>query len=147
LEQLAIDEHIRIRAAVLDAIEAHARRDAPDECCGLLIASAGVVEAAVPAINRASDPRRRYEIDPRDYLALVKRLRGSDDLVIGGYHSHPRSEPEPSPTDTEMAFGEFLYLIGGPVDGTVPFTVRAWRFASGNFRPVRLVPEPQEPQT
>jgi proteasome lid subunit RPN8/RPN11 len=140
-------EGIRIRRAVLDAIEAHARRDAPDECCGLLIAAAGVVEAAVPVVNQAPDRSRRYEIDPREYLALVKRLRGGDDVVIGGYHSHPRSAPEPSPTDREMAFGEFLYLIGGPVGGAVPFTVRAWRFVSGNFLEARLVPEPQEPQT
>ena len=132
---------------MLDAIEAHARRAAPDECCGLLIASGGVIEAALPVENRAAEPHRRYEIDPRDYLALVKQLRGSDDQVIGGYHSHPRSLPEPSPTDREMAFGDFLYLIAGPVDGSAPFAVRAWRFASGNFHPLRLVPEPQEPQT
>jgi proteasome lid subunit RPN8/RPN11 len=142
-----IDGPIRISRAVLDAIEAHARAEAPRECCGLLIASGGTIEAALPVENRAADPHRRYEIDPRDYLALVKRLRGSDDQVIGGYHSHPRSMPEPSATDREMAFGEFLYLIAGPVEGTVPFSVRAFRFASGNFQPLRLVPQPQEPQT
>lgn len=144
---MASDEPIRISRAVLDAIEAHARTAAPAECCGLLISSAGVIEAAVPVSNRAAEPHRRYEIDPRDYLALVKRLRGTDDVVIGGYHSHPRSMPEPSATDLEMAFGEFLYLIAGPIGGTVPFEVRAYTFASGNFLPLRLVPLPEEPQT
>lgn len=142
-----IEEPIRIARAVLDAIEAHARTEAPRECCGLLIASGGIIEAAVPVQNRAAEPHRRYEIDPRDYLALVKQLRGTDDLVIGGYHSHPRSMPEPSATDRDMAFGEFLYLIAGPVEGAVPFAVRAYRFVSGNFQPLLLVPQPQEPQT
>lgn len=113
----------------------------------MLVARGGVIDEAVPTENRAAEPHRRYEIDPRDYLALLKRLRGTDDLVIGGYHSHPRSLPEPSAADREMAFGDFLYLIAGPLDGAAPVGVRAWRFAAGNFQPLRLVPLPEEPQT
>jgi proteasome lid subunit RPN8/RPN11 len=140
-------EQVRIRREVLEAIEAHARASAPAECCGLLIARGGVIEEAVALENRAAEPRRRYEIDPRDYLAQLKRLRGTGDVVIGAYHSHPRSAPDPSPTDRELAFGDFLYLIAGPVVGSTRPAVRAWRLVSGNFQPLRLVPEAQEPQT
>jgi desampylase len=138
-----IDESIHIRRSVLAAIEEHARGAAPDECCGLLIARDGRIDESVPTKNMAAEPSRRYEIDPRDYLAAIKRCRGTDDLVIGAYHSHPRSEPEPSPTDRAAAFGDFLYLIAGPVSPE-SFEIRAYRLRGGNFQPVALVPDPEE---
>jgi hypothetical protein len=36
-DTLAAVQTVRIRAFVLDAIIAHAQRDAPNECCGLLV--------------------------------------------------------------------------------------------------------------
>lgn len=132
---------------MLAAIEAHARAAAPAECCGLVIARAGCIDEAIPVENRAADPERRYEIDPRDYLDAVKRCRGTEATVLGGYHSHPRSAPEPSAADREAAFSEFLYLIAGPVAGQEVFAIRAYRLAHGNFRSVGLVPDPEEPQT
>lgn len=142
-----IDESIRVRPTVLAAIETHTRTAAPAECCGLLIARDGCIGEAVPVENRAADRFRRYEIDPRDYLDAIKRCRTTDAIVIGAYHSHPRSLPEPSPTDREAAFGDFLYLIAGPVVGSAPFAIRAYRLSGGNFRSVGLVPDPEEPQT
>jgi proteasome lid subunit RPN8/RPN11 len=142
-----IEESIRIRSAVLAAIAAHARHEAPDECCGLLIARNGRIEEAVAVENQAADPSRRYEIAPAEYLAAIKRCRGTDAIVIGAYHSHPRSRPEPSATDREAAFSDFLYLIAGPVAGAEPLDIRGYRLREGNFRSVGLVPDPEEPKT
>jgi len=139
-------EVIRIRPAVLRQIEAHARAASPAECCGLLIARRGRIEEAIEVQNRAADPLRRYEIDPRDYLQALKRCRGTDALVLGAYHSHPRSAPEPSPRDLEQAFHDFLYLIAGPAGPSELLAIRAYRLAEGNFRAVALVPDPEEPQ-
>jgi proteasome lid subunit RPN8/RPN11 len=141
-----IDESICIRREVLAAIEQHARATAPDECCGLLIARHGCIDEVVAARNEAVDRLRRYEISPREYLDAIKRCRGSDAVVIGAYHSHLRSGPEPSPADREAAFSEFLYLIAGPV-AAAGFAIKAYRLRDGNFQPVRLVPDPEEPQT
>jgi proteasome lid subunit RPN8/RPN11 len=132
---------------VLLAIEAHARAAAPKECCGLVVARSGCIDEAVPVENCADDPERRYEIHPRDYLDAIKRYRGTDATVIGAYHSHPHSLPEPSATDLEAAFSDYLYLIAGPVTGSGAFAIRAYRLTDGNFRPVGLVPDPEEPQT
>jgi proteasome lid subunit RPN8/RPN11 len=142
-----IDESIRIRRTVLAAIERHARAAAPEECCGLLIAREGCIDEAIAVENQAADPVRQYEVAPRDYLEAIRRFRGTDALVIGCYHSHPRSSPEPSPTDLAMAFCDFLYLIAGRSDSGSQPMVRAYRLRNGNFQPVALVPEPEEPQT
>lgn len=136
------DETIRIRPEVLAAIEQHARAAAPAECCGLLIARDGRIDELVEAENQAADPIRHYEISPRDYLDAIKRCRGTDAIVIGAYHSHPRSAPDPSPTDLASAFSDFLYVIAGPVGGPLALVIRAYRLKSGNFHPLNLVPDP-----
>ena len=131
---------------VLDLIAEQARHEAPNECCGLLIGSGGRIDRAVPLRNRAADPLCRYEIDPRDFLAALKQCRGTGDAVVGAYHSHPRSSVEPSESDRAEAFGDFLYLIAGPVANDVPLRIEAFRLENGNFRRVGLVPEPKEPE-
>jgi proteasome lid subunit RPN8/RPN11 len=132
---------------VLEAIANHARHDAPRECCGLLIGHEDRIEEAEPVVNRAADPLRRYEIDPNDFLAAVKRCRGTTRSVVGVYHSHPRTDAEPSESDCAEAFGPFLYIIAGPVAAEAPAPVRAYRWENGNFRSICLVPDAQEPET
>ena len=131
---------MRVRRSVLDAIEAHARAEAPRECCGLLLGDAGEVREAVATANVAAEPLRRYEISPADHFALIRRCRdaGSGPAIVGGYHSHPRSLPEPSATDLEQAFLEFVYLIAGPVDGSAPLSIRAYQLIAGRLDPVTL---------
>jgi proteasome lid subunit RPN8/RPN11 len=131
--------------SVLDRIAEHARRDAPRECCGLLIGGASRIDEALALENRAVDPLRRYEIDPRDYLAAVKRCRGTAHEVIGAYHSHVHSSAEPSATDLAEAVNGFLYLIAGPLAGNVPLQIRAYRLMGGNFQTLRLVPDAEDP--
>ena len=135
---------MRVLRTVLNTITAHARRDVPRECCGLLIGTDTEVTEAVPASNEADDPLRRYEVSPIAHLAQIRRCRelakatGVDVGVVGAYHSHPRSAPEPSPTDREQAFEDFLYLIAGPVEDAPP-DVRAYRLRNGHFEAVELI--------
>jgi proteasome lid subunit RPN8/RPN11 len=133
-----------IAADALRAIVARARRDAPKETCGLLVGKEGHVLEAVETANAADDPTRHYEIRPEDYFAQIKRCRtvsersGERYAVLGAYHSHPRSAPEPSPTDLAQAFEEFLYVIAGPSAGGME--VRAYTLVNGTFEAVALVP-------
>jgi len=141
-------ERMRVLRAVLDAIAAHARRDSPRECCGLLIGTEDDVIEAVATGNVAAEPLRHYQVSPIDHFAQIKRYRelGTERAtavnVIGVYHSHPHSAPKPSPTDLEEAFEDFLYLIAGPVDGSAPLTIRAYRLQAGQFEDVQLAPIP-----
>jgi proteasome lid subunit RPN8/RPN11 len=138
---------IRCAPGVLESIAEHARRAAPHECCGLLIGDERRIAEAQPVENRAADASRRYEIDPRDLLAAMKRLRGTRQAVIGAYHSHPLSSATPSESDHAEAFSDFLYVIAGPVALPLPVPIEAYRLEHGNFRRIRLVPDAEEPET
>jgi proteasome lid subunit RPN8/RPN11 len=135
---------MRIRRTVIDAIREHAHRDSPYECCGLLIGTAGEVLEAVATANVAADPLRRYEVSPVEHFAQIRRCRdayahGATLLaVVGVYHSHPCSSPEPSPTDWERAFEDFLYVIAGPV-GRQPMEVRGYQLIGGHFARADLI--------
>lgn len=141
---------VRIRAAVLQEIVAHAREHAPDECCGLLVGPAalvepssagGVLDEAVRTTNVERGPTR-YQIDPREHLALQKRLRGTGRAVAGAYHSHPHSSAVPSLSDLAEAFyPELVYVIVSLADPDRP-EVRGWRIADAVAVEVVLVSTP-----
>ena len=124
---------------------AHARRDAPHECCGLLVGRSGEILEAVPASNGAPEPTRRYEISPVDYFAQIRRCRrinvaqSERFAVVGAYHSHPRGGAEPSETDAAEAFRDFLFLIVGLAPSIGGMEIRAYAFDDGRLTPVQLI--------
>ena len=102
---------MRILEGVLASIVDHARRDAPNECCGLLIGTADLIDEAVAATNILAHPSR-YQLDPRAHIDANRRLRGTARAVVGAYHSHPRTPALPSPRDVaEANYPEFVWLI------------------------------------
>jgi proteasome lid subunit RPN8/RPN11 len=114
---------------------AHARREHPNECCGLLAGSGDLIDQCVPARNiRAS--ATRYLIDPQDHFALIRRLRGTSRQILGAYHSHPSSPAVPSATDlAEAQYPDFVWVIVSLADPNAP-DVRAYRIDAGRFEEV-----------
>jgi proteasome lid subunit RPN8/RPN11 len=102
---------VQIARAVLDAIVAHARAEAPLECCGLLIGSQGSIDESHPAKNLRGS-RVTFEVDPAAHFAAIRRARASGRAVVGAYHSHPASDAIPSQTDVrEASDPQFLHVI------------------------------------
>ena len=135
---------MRVRREVLEAIVAHARRESPRECCGLLVGDSHQAIEAVAVTNVAEEPLRQYEVSPVEHLAQIKRCRersssGAPLDVIGAYHSHPRSQARPSPTDLERACQDFLFVIAGPVSEAADVPVRGYRLSGTQFEEVDLV--------
>jgi proteasome lid subunit RPN8/RPN11 len=105
------DPGFRIGSAVLDAIVAHARAEAPAECCGMLLGRDYSIDEAVPAKNIAASSTR-FLIDPKDHIDARRMARVRSLEVVGFYHSHPHSPAWPSPADVaEAAYPEAVYLI------------------------------------
>ncbi len=127
---------IRIHAEVLSSVRAHALRELPNECCGLLVGTGDVIDEAVPAPNVLSSASR-YRLDPRVHLETNRRLRGTPRAIVGAYHSHPRSPAVPSPRDlAEAHYPEFVWLIVSLE--TAAARSRAYRIVGGCAEELQL---------
>lgn len=124
---------MRIAAAQLDALVAHARDEAPNECCGYVRAADGAVEEVFRARNLRNS-RYGYELDPQSLLAANEL--DDEGYQVAIYHSHPQSAAEPSQTDINLAhYPHWLYLI---VSLEAEAEVRAWRIADGRVEEEEL---------
>ena len=95
---------LTIDRATRDAIVEHARRDHPDEACGVVAGPAGSDRPArhVPMLNAAMSPTF-YEFDPGDLLKLYREMDDNDEEPVVIYHSHTATEAYPSRTDISLA--------------------------------------------
>lgn len=128
---------MRISRALVDEMVAHAREDAPNECCGMVASRDGEAIRVERARNAAASPLR-YEVDPRDQFRIQERIE-DEALELGAiYHSHTRSEPYPSQTDINLALTPdgrdelwpgTLYVIVGVAGEQAQ--VRAYEIAAG----------------
>ena len=120
---------MRISQALLDEIVEHARAEAPNECCGMIATQDGVAVAVHRARNAAASPLR-YEMDGMEQYKIQTEIEDGGYELGAIYHSHTRSDPEPSQTDINLAFyPDALYVIVG-VKGE-EHDVRAWRIVDG----------------
>ena len=121
-----------------EAIVAHAIREAPRECCGIISGRYGAPVQVYETRNIA-EGNRLYEIDPQQLIDLEFRLlpeQGSQIIAI--YHSHPESQAYPSPTDVELAFWpDAIYLICSLADRERP-NVRGFHIRDGLIHEVTL---------
>ncbi len=115
----------------------HARRDAPREACGLIAGKANIAQRIIPLPNAASDPEKRYLIDPSAYIKTLTALEKEGLSLVGFYHSHPKGDPIPSPTDIrEAAYPDAVYVIAG-LRGEKP-ALSAWRIRYGQVESVEI---------
>jgi proteasome lid subunit RPN8/RPN11 len=127
---------MRIARRLFDELVAHARADAPNECCGMIASRDGEAVAVHRATNTAASPLR-YVIDGKEQYQIQTAIEDAG-LDLGAiYHSHTRSAPEPSETDINLAFyPETLYVIVGVKDEEPD--VRAWSIVDGKVTPAPL---------
>jgi proteasome lid subunit RPN8/RPN11 len=122
--------------ATYDAIVAHARRDHPDEACGVVAGPAGSdrPERFIPMLNAAMSPTF-YEFDSADLLALYREMDERDEEPVVVYHSHTATQAYPSRTDIALAQepGAHYVLVStrecGNDEGPVEF--RSYRIVDG----------------
>jgi proteasome lid subunit RPN8/RPN11 len=102
---------MRIERALADEIVEHARKDDPNECCGMFGIDGDRVVSVYRAENIHHSPTR-FEIDGRDVMRMTQEIEDRG-WSMGLYHSHTKSRAFPSQTD--INFAEFwpgvLWLI------------------------------------
>ncbi|MBA2532496.1 MAG: M67 family metallopeptidase [Nocardioidaceae bacterium] len=95
---------LTIDQGIHDAIVAHARRDHPDEACGVVAGPAGSDRPTrhLPMLNAAMSPTF-YEFDATDLLRLYQDMDARDEELVIIYHSHTATPAYPSRTDIALA--------------------------------------------
>ncbi len=144
---------LRIARSTYDGIVAHAKRDHPNEACGVVAGPAGSdrPERFIEMVNAAGSPTF-YEFDSLDLLHLYKDMDARDEEPVVVYHSHTATEAYPSRTDIGLASepGAHYVLVStrehGNNDGPVEF--RSFRIIDGEVteEPVEIHDEPTELQ-
>ncbi len=127
---------LRIGRDVFDAIVAHARKDHPDEACGIVAGPEGSDTPArfVPMTNAAMSPTF-FQFDPTEQLKVWRELDEGDEVPAVIYHSHTATEAYPSRTDINLAMEPDAHYVlvstreFGNGDGPVEF--RSYRIVEG----------------
>jgi [CysO sulfur-carrier protein]-S-L-cysteine hydrolase len=93
-----------IDRATRDAIVAHARRDHPDEACGVVAGAADSDRPTrhIPMLNAERSPTF-YRFDSIEQLKVWREMDERDEEPVVIYHSHTATEAYPSRTDISYA--------------------------------------------
>ena len=85
-----------IGAEVRGALEEHARAEAPNEACGVVVLRDGEAERYEAGRNRAASPYR-FELDVDPAVWFLE----DDGYELAVFHSHISAPARPSRTDVE----------------------------------------------
>ena len=88
--------------SMVDQVLAHARRDHPDECCGVISAKDGAAARLVEMENAERSPTG-FTFDSAEWLRVYRELDDADEEPWVVYHSHTATEAYPSRTDISYA--------------------------------------------
>jgi proteasome lid subunit RPN8/RPN11 len=122
---------------MVDEMVAHARAEAPNECCGMIGARDGTATSIHRARNAEESPLR-YVIHPTDQLRIMEEIETRGEELAAIYHSHTGSPAYPSQTDINLAenWPDPLYVICSLADSEPE--VRAFAIRDGEVEEVTL---------
>src|SRR3954453_1432651 len=95
---------MEIAPRLLDRIVAHARRDFPNECCGMVGVQDGRAVSVHEAENLAGSPLR-FEVDGLEVHHTIEQIGDAGGELAAIHPSHTPPEPYPSQTDITFAAG------------------------------------------
>jgi [CysO sulfur-carrier protein]-S-L-cysteine hydrolase len=117
---------------ILDAIIAHARRDHPDEACGIVAGPAG---ADTPLRHVPMDNAERsstfYRFDSMEQLRVWREMDDRDEEPVVIYHSHTATEAYPSRTDVSFAGEPRAHYLLVSTRAPDADEIRSFRIADG----------------
>ena len=139
---------MQLRRDLVDAMVAHARRDHPDEACGILAGPEGAdrPERCIEMVNAVRSPTQ-YLFDPTEWFQVYTAMQREDEEVVAIYHSHTATEAYPSPSDVKDAerYAKYLpdphYILISTREGLDEPELRSFRIVDGVIteEPVEVV--------
>jgi proteasome lid subunit RPN8/RPN11 len=133
---------LTIDRRIVDGIMAHARRDHPEEACGVVAGPAGSdrPERLIPMEN-AERSMTFYRFDSMEQFRVWRDMDDRDEEPVVIYHSHTATEAYPSRTDVSFA-GEprAHYVLVSTREPDID-EIRSFRIVDGQVteEPVRVV--------
>jgi len=145
-----------LKKKFLDKIIAQARKELPNEACGILAGKDEKVNGERPSAMLGTSPEhiegrsrtveKVYEMsntdaspstffmEAKEQLKVMKEIRNSGIQMIGIYHSHVASQAYPSAHDVELAFyPEVSYAIISLQDNKNP-VARSFKIQKGKIK-------------
>ncbi|MFB9234023.1 Mov34/MPN/PAD-1 family protein [Plantactinospora siamensis] len=133
---------LSIDRGIIDAIVAHARRDHPDEACGVV---AGPIGSDQPTRHIPMDNAARsmtfYEFDSMEQLRVWREMDDRDEEPVVIYHSHTATEAYPSRTDVSFAGEPGAHYLLVSTRDPERAEIRSYRITDGEVaeEPVRIL--------
>ena len=106
---------IQLNKSDFEKMLAHAKKELPDEACGLIageLQGTDKIVKKVYLLTNIDHSNEHFSLDPKEQLAAVKDMRANGLVPLGNWHSHPSSPSRPSVEDIRLAFdSKASYLI------------------------------------
>lgn len=131
-----------IRRDLVDAMVAHARRDHPDEACGVIAGPYGSdrPERFIEMENAERSPTF-YRFDAAEQLKVWREMDANDEAPVVIYHSHTATEAYPSRTDISFAGEPDAHYVLVSTRDPIEHEVRSYRIVDGvvTEEPVKII--------
>ena len=136
----AVSDSLFLSREIRDQMMEQARRELPNECCGLLAGAGNRVTEIFPAVNALASPTE-YEIAPQELFELFRTMREKRLDLVAIYHSHPSGDNVPSQRDLDRAYyPQAAYVIVSP-DASSPNPVRTFQISGDDWRECSVLVE------
>ena len=133
---------LTISRELRDQIVAHARRDHPDEACGVLPGPAdGDRPERFIAMTNAERSPTFYRFDSAEQFRVWRDMEDRDEEPVVIYHSHTATEAYPSRTDISYASEPGAHYVLVSTRDTDITEFRSYRIVDGTVteEPVTVV--------
>ncbi|WP_033438446.1 Mov34/MPN/PAD-1 family protein [Saccharothrix sp. NRRL B-16314] len=131
-----------IRRDLVDAMVAHARRDHPDEACGIIAGPEGSDRPErFVAMDNAERSPTFYRFDSAEQFRVWREMDRNDEAPVVIYHSHTATEAYPSRTDVSYAGEPEAHYVLVSTRDPEQYELRSYRIVDGvvTEEPVEVV--------
>jgi proteasome lid subunit RPN8/RPN11 len=131
-----------IRRDLVEAMVAHARRDHPDEACGVIAGPEGSdrPERMIEMVNAERSPTF-YRLDADEQFRVWRAMDAAGEEPVVIYHSHTATEAYPSRTDISYASEPQAHYVLVSTRDPQTHELRSYRIVDGvvSEEPVEVV--------